>query len=315
MKGLAPSAATRAGLSVSRGSPAGSLGDLRVTVRASSPGTPQRTSYSSRSEHPVRFPGDFAGLSHGAPSISFGAPSVDRMSIAALGDGLTSSEDEGAVGLPPSGVVATAAPDPEMTAMLARAAVSIGLEVNRPPGPEPSRLNNWFLGAGRGSQPRPAPVPFFPEVHEELTKSWKAPFMARSPSSASSFLTTLDGGVARGYAGIPQVERAIAVHLCPRNAATWRNRPRPVSWQTLSRPKLIALRARQPPPCTPWLSCRFTKTRRSNSCTRVVPTRGWCRSCARRLTSLYEWQKSRRCPSGRRCPQWWSRSAISGSTW
>ncbi len=195
----------------------------------SPPGTPPRTSYSSRSEHPVRFPGDFAGLSHGAPSISFGAPSVDRMSIAASGDGFTSSEDEGAVGLPPSGVVATAAPDPELMAMLARAAVSIGLEVNRPPSPEPSRLDDWFLGAGHGSQPRPAPVPFFPEVHEELTSSWMAPFTARSRSSASSVLTTLDGGVARGYAGIPQVERAVPLHLCPRNAATWRNRPRLLS--------------------------------------------------------------------------------------
>ncbi len=57
-------------------------------------------------------------------------------------------------------------------------------------------------------------------------RSWMALFTARSPSSASSILTTLDGGVATGYAGIPQVERAIAVHLCPRNAATWRNRPR-----------------------------------------------------------------------------------------
>ncbi len=227
MKGLAPSAATHADLSgSSRGSPVDTLGDLRVTVRASPPGMPPWTSYSSRSEHPVRFPGDFAGPSHGAPSISFGAPSVDRMSIAASGVGFTSSEDEGAVGLPPSGVVATAAPDPELTAMLARAAVSIGLEVNRPPSPEPSRLDDWFLRAGRGSQPRPAPVPFFPEVHEELTRSWMAPFTARSPSFASSILTTLDGGVARGYAWIPQVERAIAVHLCPRNAGTWRNRPR-----------------------------------------------------------------------------------------
>ncbi len=144
MKGLAPSAATRADLSgSSRGSPADALGDLRVTVRASPPGTPPRTSYSSRSEHPVRFPGDFDGLSHGAHSISFGAPSVDRMSIAALGDGLTSSEDEGAVGLPPSGVVVTAAPDPELTAMLARAAMSIGLEVNRPPVPSP---RGWTIG-------------------------------------------------------------------------------------------------------------------------------------------------------------------------
>ncbi len=69
MKGLAPSAATRAGLSASRGLPAGALGDLRVTVRASPPGTPPWTSYSSRSEHPIRFLGDFAGLSHETPPL------------------------------------------------------------------------------------------------------------------------------------------------------------------------------------------------------------------------------------------------------
>ncbi len=109
--------------------------------------------------------------------------------------------------------------------MLVQAAMSIRLEVNRPPSPEPSRLDDWFLGAGCGSQPRSAPVPFFPEVHEELTKSWVAPFTARSRSSISSVVSILDGGSTSGYAGIPQVERANAVHLCPRNAATWRNRP------------------------------------------------------------------------------------------
>ncbi len=152
-----------------KGAPAGALGDPRASVRASPPGTSPRTSYSSHSVGPVRLLGDFAGSSHGMASISFGAPPEDSMSIAASGDGLTSSEDEGAVGLPPSGVVASAASDLELTAMLARAAASIGLEVNRPPSPEPSRLDDWFLGAGRGSQPRPTPVPFFPEVHEELT--------------------------------------------------------------------------------------------------------------------------------------------------
>ncbi len=224
LKGLVPSAATRASLSgSSRGSPAGALGDLRVTVRAFLPGTPPRTSYTSRSKHPVWFPGDFAGLSHRVPSISFGALSVDRMSITASGDGFTSSEDEGAVGLPPSGVVATTAPDPELTAMLARAAVSIGLEM---PSPESSRLDDWFLGAGRGSQPSSAPVPFFLEVHEELTKSWMAPFTARSRSSVSSVLTTLDGGAARGYAGIPQVERA---ETPPLGGTVRVSRPKPVS--------------------------------------------------------------------------------------
>ncbi len=123
LKGLAPSAATHTGFSgSSREPPAGTLGDLRVTVRASPLGTSPRTSYSSRSEHSVRFPGDFAGPSHGAPSISFGAPSEDRMSIPASGEVLTSSEDEGAVGLPPSGVVATAVLEPELMAMLARSA-------------------------------------------------------------------------------------------------------------------------------------------------------------------------------------------------
>ncbi len=84
LKGLAPSAATRSGLSgSSRGPPAGTLGDLRVTVRASPPGTSPRTSYSSCSEHPVWFLGDIAISSHRTPSISFGTPSEDRMSIAA----------------------------------------------------------------------------------------------------------------------------------------------------------------------------------------------------------------------------------------
>ncbi len=87
-----------------------------------------------------------------------------------------------------------------------------------------SQLDDWFLEAGRSSQPRSAPVPFFPEVHEELTKSWTTPFTARSHSSPSSILTTLNSWAARGYVDVPHVERAVAVHLCPQNATTWRNR-------------------------------------------------------------------------------------------
>ncbi len=47
--------------------------------------------------------------------------------------------------------------------------------------------------------------------------------------------------------------------------------PKSVSWRLRSRPKLTVLRAR-PLPCMPWLSCRSTKARHSNKCTRVVPT-------------------------------------------
>ncbi len=50
--------------------------------------------------------------------------------------------------MPPSGVIATAVRDSEQTAMLTRAAVSFGLEVNRPLSPEPSQLDDWLLGVG-----------------------------------------------------------------------------------------------------------------------------------------------------------------------
>ncbi|KAL0202567.1 hypothetical protein M9458_000585, partial [Cirrhinus mrigala] len=132
--------------------------------------------------------------------VSFDAPEEDPMSIAASEEGITPDEvEESAEQLPPVAAAQSEA-DAELAAMLLRAAKSIG-------------------------QPRPAPVPFFLEVHEELTKTWKAPYSART-CPGSSLLTTLDDGAARGYVDVPQVECAVAVHLCPQNAATWRNHPR-----------------------------------------------------------------------------------------
>ncbi|KAL0191697.1 hypothetical protein M9458_014395, partial [Cirrhinus mrigala] len=101
--------------------------------------------------------------------------------------------------------------DAEMAAALQRAARETGLE-----------LDDWFLGNNRDSRPRSSPVPFFPEVHKELTKSWKA----RAQYTNSSSLTTLEADPARGYTEVPQVERAIAMHLCPQNAASWRGHPK-----------------------------------------------------------------------------------------
>ncbi len=140
-----------------------------------------------------------------------------------------------------------------------------------------------------------------------------APFMARSRSSASSILTTIDGGAARGYVRIPQVERAIAVHLCPRNTATWRNRP-----------------------CLPSKACKLTAAPAAKAYSAAGQAASAQHAMAilqvhqakalkqvhegstdpgLMLTSLYERRKSQRGPSGRRCPPWWSRSVISGSTW
>ncbi len=224
-RGGIPLALPRSSSSGWRTTSAQGQGDLRITVRASPSSTSPRASHSSSTSHRLGFPGEYAGSSDRAgPSISFGAPADDGISITASGDELGSGEDDSAA-LPPSGRVALPESDPELTAMLSRAAESIGLHYRRPPSPERSRLDDWFLGA-QAERRQPPPVPFFPEVYEEVTRSWKAPFSARNRPSASSVLTTLDGGAAQGYVEVPPVERAISMQLCPQGAAAWRGNPR-----------------------------------------------------------------------------------------
>ncbi len=224
-RGGIPLALPRSSSSGRRTTSAQGQGDLRITVRASPSSTSLRASHSSSTSHCLGFPDEYAGSSDRAgPSISLGAPADDGISITASGDELGSGEDDSAA-LPPSGRVALPESDPELIAMLSRAAESIGLHYRRPPSPERSRLDDWFLGA-QAERRQPPPVPFFPEVHEEVTRSWKAPFSARNRPSASSILTTLDGGAAQGYVEVPPVERAIAMQLCPQGAAAWRGNPR-----------------------------------------------------------------------------------------
>ncbi|XDV38535.1 hypothetical protein PO909_007910 [Leuciscus waleckii] len=63
-------------------------------------------------------------------------------------------------------------------------------------------------------------MPFFPDVHEEVTRSWKAPLSSRDCSAASSALPPLDQAAAKGYNGVPQVERSVAMQLCPQSASS-----------------------------------------------------------------------------------------------
>ncbi|KAL0148432.1 hypothetical protein M9458_056242 [Cirrhinus mrigala] len=183
---------------------------------------------SSQTVHPVCPPmesqDDFESSSQYGLDLLFGAPAEEKAGSVAS-EGEPSEADVTAELTAPAGESQSVA-DAEMAAALKRAAKEIGVVWVPPPSPEPSRLDDWFLGSGRDSRPRSSPVPFFPEVHEELTKSWKAPLSARSRHAISPSLTTLDGGPARGYTEVPQVERAIAMHLCPQNAASWRGRPR-----------------------------------------------------------------------------------------
>ncbi|KAI2655706.1 Transposon Ty3-G Gag-Pol polyprotein [Labeo rohita] len=173
---------------------------------------------SPQTVHPVCPPmesqDDFESSSQYGLDLLFGAPAEEKAGSVAS-EGEPSEADVTAELTAPAGGSQSVA-DAEMAAALKRAAKEIGVVwVPRPA----LSLQGWMTATF-------LPVPFFPEVHEELTKSWKAPLSARSRHAISPSLTTLDGGPARGYTEVPQVERAIAMHLCPQNAASWRGRPR-----------------------------------------------------------------------------------------
>ncbi len=121
----------------------------------------------------VEIPGERAGSSYGGLSVSFCASADDQMSFAASEGELESGYEDSAV-LPPSERLALSEPDPKLMAMLSLAAKLVRHEWSEPPCPEPSRLNYWYLGVARaGPQPH-SPVHFFLQVHEEVTRSWKA---------------------------------------------------------------------------------------------------------------------------------------------
>lgn len=112
-------------------------------------------------------------------------------------------------------LVAHTESDSDLMDMLARAATDIGLEWNPPPCLERSRLDDWFLRAARSFQQSSAPLP-----SQKCMRRFSSCGRHLSHPKASATHTTLDSGAFKGYVEIPQVESAIAVHLCPQGAAT-----------------------------------------------------------------------------------------------
>ncbi len=107
----------------------------------------------------VELPGERGGPSQRcAPSVSFGAPPDDLMSIAASEGESDFSRDDASAQLPPSGMEAVPDTDLEMMAMLSWAANRIGLLWNPPlcGALEAGRLvsrggTRWFLATHPGS--------------------------------------------------------------------------------------------------------------------------------------------------------------------
>ncbi len=89
----------------------------------------------------------------------------------------------------------------EMTAMLSRAAERVGLEWRKPPCPEPSRLDDWFLGVACAGSQHPAPGASLRDVHEELTGRGRHLLL---PETNLQTPPPSLGGAARGIRGSPR---------------------------------------------------------------------------------------------------------------
>ncbi|KAL0196766.1 hypothetical protein M9458_005306, partial [Cirrhinus mrigala] len=224
---------------------------------------------SSQTVHPVGSPMDSSqyGL-----DLLFGAPAEEKAG-SSESEGEPSEADVTADFAAPA-AESQSVDDAEMAAALQRAARETGVVWVPPPSPEPSRLDDWFLGSRRDSRPRSSPVLFFPEVHEELTKLRRAPLSARSLYANSPSLTTPHHPRWRSSGGESDCDA-----LMPAKRRLLEGPPETPVQGLLTRP-LGKLR----PPCTPWLSCRSTKPRFSKTCTRM--------NCVQRPTMLCELRRA-----------------------
>ncbi len=121
-------------------------------------------------------------------------------------------------------------------------------------------------------------VPFFPDVHEQLLKTWSALQSARVHSTTQAIFSHVDGAEAHGYVRSPPVEETVDATV--RHQPSPRSHAGPLPTSLIKRMPLIASRR---PRCTPWQCCRFFK--RS--------------SCRRRRAELSLWRLSRISPGQR----------------
>ncbi len=121
------------------------------------------------------------------------------------------SEDFGpalADALPPSGQEARPAAYSELVDVLSRATEKLVLEL-----------------IGAHSKPERRKLPFFSDLHREISSSWKQPYSSRLTNAAAADFTNLVGSVEQGYTAMPVLEDTLASHLSPSLAPSWKSRP------------------------------------------------------------------------------------------
>ncbi|ROL50305.1 hypothetical protein DPX16_15134 [Anabarilius grahami] len=81
-----------------------------------------------------------------------------------------------------------------------------------------SKLDERFLPAR--SLPQRRGLPFFPDLHAEVSRSWKRPVQHRVFSPQTSVYSNIVGLRQHGYAAMPRVEETLAGYLSPASASS-----------------------------------------------------------------------------------------------
>ncbi len=98
--------------------------------------------------------------------------------------------------------------------VLSRATEKLSLDwPDEPRESQASKLDERFL-SGPNSRPQRRKLPFFSDLHQEISRSWKQPFSSRLTNAAAADFTA-----------IPVVEDTLASHLSPSLAPSWKSRP------------------------------------------------------------------------------------------
>ncbi len=220
-RGLLPPSrsSSRPGCRQARSTSGGSTAGLRITVVANPQGTIAPLALHNQLSCQWNVLDPLKGAYQQYPWHSSRRPDVDRCIRGRAG----ASGEEDSAALPAQPAVAMPESDLEVTAMLSRANERVGLEWRKPPCPEPSRLDDWFLGVACAGSQRPAPGSSLTDVHEELTGRGRHLLLPETdlltpPPSPPSV-------VQLGVTGVPPVERSVAMQVCPYTVSTRQGKP------------------------------------------------------------------------------------------
>ncbi len=172
---------------------------------------------------PVEFTHDYLYPSPGArDTVSFG---LDDILLTAASD----TEDFGpalANALPLSGQEARpSAAYSKLVDVLSRATEKLSLDwPDEPRESQAPKLDERFL-SGPNSRPEWRKWPFFGDLHQEISRSWKQPFSSRLTNAAAAEFTNFVGSVEQSYTAMPVVKDTLASHLSPSLAPSWKSRP------------------------------------------------------------------------------------------